>query len=71
LLKIIFLPNLFISKQAKQSINFSDCIHVFDEEYILLPRNVIEKRHRIYKTLASSLAYDFFGNKIIEEEAID
>lgn len=67
---MVFLPNLFTSKQIKQQINFSNCIHIFDEE-ILLPRNVIEKRHKIYKILATSLAYDYFGNMVWEESEED
>ena len=67
---MVFLPNLFTSRQIKQQINFANCIHIFDEE-ILLPRNVIEKRHKIYKILATSLAYDYFGNMVWEESEED
>jgi hypothetical protein len=44
--KMIFVPNLFRTKSIKQSIEFADRIHIFDEE-VLLSRNVIEKRHKI------------------------
>lgn len=70
MLKMIFVPNLFRTKSIKQSIDFADGIHIFDEE-VLLPRNVIEKRHKIYKTLASSIAYDFFGAMVWEEAEED
>lgn len=43
-LKLVFVPNLKLKKEIRQSIDFSNCLHVFDEE-ILLPRNVIEKRY--------------------------
>lgn len=69
-LKILFLPNLFRSKQPKQSIDFTDNIHIFDEQ-TLFPRNAIEKRHRIYKIMATSLAYDYFGNQVWEESQED
>ena len=39
---------------------------MFDEN-VLLPRNVIEKRHHIFKTLATSLSYDYFGNQVWED----
>ena len=66
LLKLIFVPNLTTSKSLKQSIDFSNCLHIYDEN-ILLPRNVIEKRHHIFKTIATSLSYDYFGNQVWEE----
>jgi hypothetical protein len=70
MIKMIFLPNLFRTKSIKQSIDFTDGIHIFDEE-VLLPRNVIEKRHKIYKILATSLSYDFFGSMVWEESEED
>jgi hypothetical protein len=33
----------------------------------LIPRNIIEKRHKLYKTLATSISYDYFGYKVMEE----
>lgn len=60
MLKMVFLPNLIPSNQIKQSINFGSCIHVFDEE-VLLPRDILEKRYKIYKTFGASLSYDYFG----------
>lgn len=69
-LKMLFVPNLFLRKQEKQSLNFANCLHIFDEN-VLLPRNVIEKRHHIYKTLATSLSYDYFGNQVWEETSED
>lgn len=36
-----------------------------------MPRNVIEKRHKIYKILGTSLAYDFFGSQVWEESIDD
>ena len=70
MIKMLFLPNLMPSSKVKQSIDFCDCIHVFDEE-TLLPRNVIEKRHKIYKTFATSIAFDYYGNKVWEETEED
>lgn len=69
-LKLVFLPNLFLRKQAKQSLDFATCIHIFDQD-VLLPRNVIEKRHKIYKVMATSIAYDYFGNQVWEEKESD
>ena len=65
-LKLIFVPNLFNRKQIIQSIDFAGCVHIFDDD-ILLPRNVIEKRHKIYKILATSISFDYFGNQVWEE----
>lgn len=36
-----------------------------------MPRNVIEKRHKIYKILATSISYDFFGSMVWEESEED
>ena len=36
-----------------------------------MPRNVIEKRHKIYKTFATSIAFDFFGNMVWENSEED
>jgi hypothetical protein len=63
---MIFVPNLFITKSINQSIDFADGIHIFEEE-VHLPRNFIEKMHKIYNILASSIAYDFFGAMVWEE----
>jgi len=69
-LKIIFLPNLILRKDLKQSMNFSNCIHIFDEE-LLLPRNVIEKRQKVYKALGTSISFDYFGNQVWEQTQED
>ena len=61
---------MFRRKSLKQSLDFADGIHVFDEE-VLLPRNVIEKRHKIYKILGTSLAFDWFGATIWEKSIED
>ena len=45
-------------------------MHIFDED-VLLPRNVIEKRHKIYKILATCLSYDYFGYQVWEESEED
>lgn len=66
---MVFLPNLIPSNQIKQSINFGSCIHVFDEE-VLLPRDILEKRYKIYKTFGASLSYDYFGYQIWEENEL-
>ena len=60
-LTLFFVPNLFLRKQQKQSINFAGGIHIFDQD-ILLQRNVVEKRAKITRILATSLAFDYFGN---------
>ena len=70
LLKLVFVPNLFRRKSIKQSLDFADGIHVFDEE-VLLPRNLIEKRHKIYKILGTSLAFDWFGAMVWEKTIED
>lgn len=41
------------------------------DEQILLARNIIEKRHRIHKILATSLAFDYFGSQVWEESQED
>lgn len=69
-LKLLFLPNLFLSKHPKQCISFADGLHIFDER-ILHPRNIIEKRHKIYKALAAGLSYTFFGDLSWEESPED
>ena len=67
---MVYLPNLFRAKSTKKSFDFADSVHLLDEES-LLPRDIIEKRHRTYKMLASSLAFDFFGFQVWEESAED
>lgn len=69
-LKLVFVPNLFLRKDIRQSLSFANCLHVFDEE-VLLPRNVIEKRYKIYKIMATCLSYDYFGYQVYEESDED
>jgi hypothetical protein len=54
----------------KQSINFASGIHILDED-LLLPRTVIEKRHHLYKVIATSISFDWFGNQVWEETPED
>lgn len=69
-LKMVYLPNLFRAKSTKMSFDFADSVHLVDEES-LLPRDIIEKRHRTQKMLASCLAFDFFGFQVWEESVED
>ena len=41
------------------------------DEQILFAQNVIEKRHRIHKVLATSLAFDYFGSQVWEDSQED
>jgi hypothetical protein len=59
-----------LKSDVRQSIDFSNCLHIFDDE-ILLPRSTVEKRHQIYKQLATSISYDYFGNQAWEETTQD
>ena len=68
--KIVFLPNLFPAKFPKQSINFAGGLHLLDQE-LLFRQNQIDKRHHLYKHLASSLTFAFFGGRVREEEWSD
>lgn len=68
--KIVFVPNLFPCQSRKHSIDFAGGLHILDEE-ILFQRNVLENRYKTYKYLTTSLAFDYFGGKAIEETSID
>ena len=69
-LKLVFVPNLFLKKSRKQSVDFTGGLHILDEE-LLFPKTQQEGRHRTYKYLACSLAYDFFGAKVYEDNPSD
>lgn len=60
-----FLPNLFPAKFPKQSFNFAGGLHLLDQELLFKP-NQIDKRHHLYKHLATSLTFAFFGGKVRE-----
>lgn len=57
------------AKSLKPSVNFLG-LHVLDE-IALHPRNLLEKRHRLFSNLTSTLAYSFFGAGIWEESGVD
>lgn len=69
-IKLLFLPNLLLDKSEKQSICFSDGICAFDES-IVRSRAIIEKRFKIYKTIATALSHTFFGDLSYEETPED
>lgn len=62
---MVFVPNLFLRNQKKQSINFIGGVHILDEE-LLYPKNVVEGRHRTFKAIASAIAFNYFGGKVFE-----
>jgi hypothetical protein len=64
------VPNLFLSKSRKQSLDFTGGLHILDEELLFI-RGQQEGRHRTYKYLSSSLAFDFFGGRVYEETPDD
>jgi hypothetical protein len=64
------VPNLFLKNCRKQSIDFSGGVHILDEE-LLFSKNQQEARHKTYKYLASSLAFDFFGGQVYESSPED
>lgn len=68
--KLVFVPNLFISKARKQSLDFAGGLHIFDEE-LLFRKNQLENRYSTYKNIAMSISFDYFGNKVYEESADD
>ena len=68
--KLVFLPNLFAAKFPKQSYNFAGGLHLLDQELLFKP-NQIDKRHHIYKHLAGSLFFAFFGAKVREQSWSD
>jgi len=45
-------------------------VHILDEE-LLFSKNQQEARHKTYKYLASSLAFDFFGGQVFENTPED
>ena len=67
---LVFLPNLFPAKFPKQSYNFAGGLHLLDQE-LLFKANQIDKRHHIYKHLAGSLFFAFFGGKVREADWSD
>lgn len=69
-LKLVFVPNLFLKSSRKQSLDFGGGLHILDEE-LLFQKTQQEDRHRTYKYLSASLAFDFFGGQVYEETPED
>ena len=59
------MPNLFPLKNAQQSLNFADGLHILDQDILFRP-NQIDKRHHAYKHLTSALTFDFYGSMVRE-----
>lgn len=57
-------------KFPKQCVSFPEGLHIFDEQILVRP-NQIDKRHHLYKHLASAITFDFFGSKVREAKPED
>jgi len=68
--KLVFLPNLFPAKFSKQAYNFAGGLHLMDQELLFRP-NQVDKRHHLYKHLAASLTFTFFGGRVREADWSD
>jgi hypothetical protein len=68
-LQLVYLPNLASAKSLRPSVNFGG-LHIMDE-IGLHPRNLLEKRHRLFRNLALTLSHAFFGASIWEETQYD
>jgi hypothetical protein len=57
-------------KFPNQCISFPEGLHIIDEQILVRP-NQIDKRHHLYKHLASAVTFDFFGSKVREAKPED